>query len=243
MSQADTAADTARALDSVRPQVLVFSATDVWPELVRQAAWRGVCLGLISATLAPDSTRRRGASRALLRDGFAALDRVGAIDQADADALVELGVRPDRVVVTGDTRHDAAAARATAVRRDAPHVRAIATPGTPILVAGSTWPSDERELVPALARLRARHPLAVVIAPHEPSRAHLADLERRLRDGLGEIRIAHLSDLEKTHAPRPTPHAPWDVCLVDRTGVLADLYAEAAIAFVAGASTARACTQ
>ena len=36
------------------------------------------------------------------------------IDGRDAERLVALGVAPSAVVVTGDTRHDAAAARAVA---------------------------------------------------------------------------------------------------------------------------------
>ena len=42
---------------------------------------RGVRLGLISATLARGSSRRRGIAAALLRDAYARLDRVGAIER------------------------------------------------------------------------------------------------------------------------------------------------------------------
>ncbi len=232
---ADTTADTARALDAVRADALVFSATDLWPELVRQARSRGVRLGLVSATLAPTSSRRGGPARALLRETFAALDAVGAIDAADASGLVKLGVRPERVTVTGDTRHDAAAARAGAIDRGASHVAAITRSDAPVLVAGSTWPADERVLLPALAEVRARSPLALVIAPHEPDAAHLADLERRIAATLGPVRVARLSVLQAALplAPSAIP-AAWDVCLVDRVGILAELYAAAAMALVGG---------
>ena len=229
----DTVADAGAALEALRPAALVFSATDVWPELVRQALVRGVPVGLISATLAPTSSRHGALARALLADAYAALTRVGAIDAADAQGLTALGVPADRVVVTGDTRHDAAATRAAAIDRNGEALRALATDeGAPVVVAGSTWPDDERALLPALAAVRARRPLRLVIAPHEPSSVHLADLERRLELAFGSLALRRLSALEE--AARAGERAAWDVCVVDRVGLLAELYAAARIAFVGG---------
>ena len=55
---ADTPRETGRALDALRPSALVFSATDLWPVLVREAAGRGVPVALISAALPPTSRAR-----------------------------------------------------------------------------------------------------------------------------------------------------------------------------------------
>ena len=238
----DTPGEAGAALDALRPSALVFSATDLWPELARQAASRRVRLGLISATLAPTSSRRRPLARALLRDAYAALDAVGAIDEADARGLAALGVRADRIAVTGDTRHDAAVARVRAIDRAAPALRALhsAAARAPLLVAGSTWPADEQVLLPAIARVRERRPVGVVIAPHEPTEAALEALERRLPGVRGQgsgVRVVRLSTLEADESGRSDSRLPapdWDFCLVDRTGILADLYAEARIAFVGG---------
>lgn len=246
---ADTPGDTGRALDALRPDLLCFSATDVWPELVRQASRRGVRLALVSANLAAASSRLGTVARALLGPAYAAFDRVGAIDSADAARLVALGVRADRITVTGDTRHDAAHARAAAVDRTAPHLRALAADGDsrPILVAGSTWPADESRLLTAVGRVLGEGcALRLVLAPHEPTAAHLSGLAESLPLALGSgVRIRSLSDLEprlggspQSGGPQPGGGQPagagWDVCLVDRVGVLADLYAAAALAYVGG---------
>lgn len=233
----DTVADTASALETARPTALVFGATDVWPELALQAAARGVALALISATLAPSSSRRGRLARAVLGAAYAALDRVGAIDEADARALEAMGVAGDRIVVTGDTRHDAAAARAAVIdRRSLPLALLEEGGGRPILVAGSTWPDDERALLPAVRdALGAGIPLRLVIAPHEPSSRHLAELEGRIRAAMGPgTAVRRLSALEAEAAPGGGASGVWDVCVVDRVGVLADLYAAARIAYVGG---------
>ena len=220
----DTAGDARAALVALTPRALVFSKLDVWPVLVREASRRGVKLGLVSATLARDSSRGRGLSAAVLRDAYAALDAVGAVDQEDADRLVRLGVRANVVEVTGDTRFDQVWARAQQADRAGALLAPLHT-GVPTLVAGSTWPTDEAHLLPAFQALMTRHPDArMIIAPHEPTAAHLASIERWAREA--GVRLARLGTPDAEHA---------SVVLVDRVGVLGDLYALADVAYVGGA--------
>ena len=218
----DTPGDARVALDALRPRALVFSKLDVWPILTLAASRRGVALGLVSATLAAGSGRRRGVAARLLRDAYGRLDLVGAIDAADADRLVALGVRPEALSVTGDTRYDQVQARARAVDRDGPLLAPLRA-ARPTLVAGSTWPADERVLLPAWAALRRRQPdVRLVIAPHEPTLAHLEPIERWASEA--GLRLARLGSAT----------ADDDVVLVDRVGVLGDLYALADAAYVGG---------
>jgi 3-deoxy-D-manno-octulosonic-acid transferase len=239
----DTVRDVGRVLEALRPTAIVFGATDVWPELVRQAHARGVLLALVSATLAPTSSRRGALARRLLAPAYAALDAVGAIDQADARALERLGVSPGRITVTGDTRHDAALARLSAVDRTAPHLTvmsALARGAAPIVLAGSTWPSDDRVLLPALGALRARGtPFRLVVAPHEPTPKHIEALEERIRRHLGrDAAVVRLSSLLASGNLEPLATGNLasgnQVVAVDRVGVLAELYVAASIAYVGG---------
>ncbi|HTK48019.1 MAG TPA: glycosyltransferase N-terminal domain-containing protein [Gemmatimonadaceae bacterium] len=219
----DTTADARAALDALAPTALVFSKLDVWPTLAREASRRGVRLGLISATLAAGSSRRRGAAAALLRDAYARLDLVGAISADDAERLAMLGVPAARISVTGDTRYDQVWARAATADRDGPLLASLRSPRF-TLVAGSTWPADEGPLLDAWTRVRAREAAArLVVAPHEPTPAHLAPLERWAASA--QLRSARLGADDAGRA---------DVVIVDRVGVLGDLYALADVAYVGG---------
>ena len=220
----DTSGEATAALDALAPNALVFSKLDVWPCLARVAATRGVALGLISATLAESSSRRGGIAARLLTDAYGRLDAVGAIDARDAERLVSLGVRRDRISVTGDTRYDQVWARVHAVNHQAGWVAAL-TSDRPTLVAGSTWPADEGPLLAAWARVQAQlRGARLIIAPHEPTEAHLAPIEQwASRAGLQVARLG---------APSGLPEA--DVVVVDRVGVLGDLYALATFAYVGG---------
>jgi 3-deoxy-D-manno-octulosonic-acid transferase len=150
------------------------------------------------------------------------LDAVGAIDDADAARLIELGVRPDTIAITGDTRYDQVWQRARHVDRASPTLSRLAS-DRPTLVAGSTWPADEQVLLAAfIAARRVARNARLVIAPHEPTSAHLAPIESWSRtEGLRFDRL----DLA---------NAATDVVLVDRVGVLGDLYTLADMAFVGG---------
>ncbi|HEU4586251.1 MAG TPA: glycosyltransferase N-terminal domain-containing protein [Gemmatimonadaceae bacterium] len=219
----DTPGDARAALDALRPRAIVFSKLDVWPVLAREAAARGVRLGLTSATLAEESSRRGGIAASLLHDAYASLDAVGAIDPEDAGRLVALGVRGDIIAVTGDTRYDQVWERAMRVDRSGELLAPLASE-RPTLVAGSTWPADEAVLLPAWLELRRALPTArMVIAPHEPTSAHLEPIERWAAGSA--IALARLG----TPAARSA-----DVVLVDRVGVLGDLYALADAAYVGG---------
>jgi 3-deoxy-D-manno-octulosonic-acid transferase len=217
----DTFHDADRIISALSPSALVFSKLDIWPALTERAAAARVPVGVISATL-PESSGRRGAfARAALGDAYRSIERVGAIDEKDAERLREQGVRSDRIGVTGDTRYDQVWSRA---QRPTTALAQSLRSARPTLVAGSTWPTDEEHLLPAWARIRDKIPDArLIIAPHEASDLHIRSIESwTRRGGLAPARIDARDALAA------------DVVLVDRYGILGDLYAIADVAYVGG---------
>lgn len=219
----DTPGDARVALEALAPTALVFSKLDVWPVITREARTRGVRLGMISATLARGSSRRSKTASAILRDAYAALEVVGAIDDADADRLVELGVRSNVIAITGDTRYDQVWLRAQRVDRATPMLVRLRS-GRPTLIAGSTWPADEAVLLASFESLRQSGvDIRLIIAPHEPTLDHVASLVDWAKKA--KLDVARLDDSNQQSA---------DVVVIDRLGVLGDIYALADVAFVGG---------
>jgi 3-deoxy-D-manno-octulosonic-acid transferase len=217
----DTFAHARAMVDALRPRALVFSKLDIWPALTETAAGSGVPVGVISATL-PESSGRRGPfARALLSDAYQAIALAGAIDESDAERLREQGIRGERVRVTGDTRFDQVSARA---RRPPIALVDGLRSARPTLVAGSTWPGDEENLLPTWLRIREKIPDArLIIAPHETTPAHLRAIESWADSS--SVSLARIDSHEASRA---------DVLLVDRYGILGDLYALADVAYVGG---------
>ena len=239
----DTRRPVRRALRALRPTAIAFVRTEVWPVVSREAAQAGARLLLVNAVLSGDSGRLSRLGRAFLEAVYRRLEAVGAVSEDHARRYEELGIPAGRIRVTGDARFDQVWARIErrglaglrghpdAADRVPPELlpvwRLLDDPERFTLVAGSTWPADEAVLLPAFKGLGdAGRPARLVMAPHEPTESNLESLEHRLdREGLRHGRLDALLAADDD--------AP-EVVIVDRLGVLADLYALGDAAYVGG---------
>lgn len=217
-----------QALDAVRPDAVLFTKTEVWPVLASEAIARGARTGLIAATVPPDAGRMTWPARLLLRPTWGALGCACAIAEPDGDRLRSLGVPADRVTITGDPAVDSAIRRAEGAAPGARHLAPFQDETRPVVVAGSTWPTDEQVLLPALFEVKKRVPdLRVILAPHEPDTAGTRELAARF--GAAGWSSRTLSVVESTGSLEGA-----DVVLVDRVGILAHLYHVGRVAYVGG---------
>ncbi|MGH7505005.1 MAG: 3-deoxy-D-manno-octulosonic acid transferase, partial [Longimicrobiales bacterium] len=222
----DTGPDVRAVLAALTPAVIAFVRTEIWPVVTREAERAGVRLALLYAVLVSGSSRTGRIARRLLRPGYRRLDAIGAVSAADAARFGALGVPPERVHVTGDARFDQVNLRVRDIDRTSPLLRTLADPTAVTMVAGSTWPRDDELLIPAFAAIRASGGVRLIIAPHEPTPLHLEQLERRI--AVHGVAARRLSSIESRDA------RPAEVIIVDRVGVLADLYVLADFAYVGG---------
>ncbi len=217
-----------KVLDASSPALVLFTQKEVWPSLAEQAAVRGVPVGLAAATLPGGAGRLSRSGRVLLGPAFRGLKLVAAISEDDGRRFELLGVPGDRIVVTGDPGVDDASGRAAAAEPDAPHLRLFREGSGPVLVAGSTWGADEEVLLPALARVRRDRPgIRIVLAPHEPGDWDYDGLAARLAaDGWSPTLLKEAEERGDLGGA--------DAVLVERVGVLAELYTVATVAYVGG---------
>ena len=230
----DRRRDCDAAMAALQPGLLVFAKMDVWPGLVAAAARAGVPTALINGTVRGGSRRSGTVARRLFRASYAALAAVGAASPEDARRLVALGVRASCLGVTGDAAFDLALERADRARADGTADAFRAALGGPAaarlrIVAGSTWPADERALLDGVAAARrAGGPdWQLVIAPHEPTAAHVAELVAAC-----EARGERAVRWSRLGASARAPHGA--VVVFDEVGGLAELYAAGDVAWVGG---------
>lgn len=218
----------ATVLDALQPSALLFTQREVWPTLTAEAVARKVPIFLIAGTLAQGAARLGWPMRRMLAPTFASLQAVGAISPEDGARFRQLCTPSHRIFVTGDPGIDSAWNRASEVDQSAPHMRLFSEKQGPVLVAGSTWVSDEAVLIPALTQARRTSPdLRLVVAPHEPARCDFVLLKQRLEEnGWTPITLAA--------AEKRGDLCGTDAIVVERLGVLADLYSVATVAYVGG---------
>jgi 3-deoxy-D-manno-octulosonic-acid transferase len=222
----DRTADVHAALDAARPRCVAFVRTEIWPVLVREAAARQVSVLMVNGVMSPDSSRLGRGARMLLGEAYRRLDAVGVVSAEDAACFALLGIDRTRLIITGDARFDQVWQRVQQIDRNRPLLRPFRVHGGPWLVCGSTWTADEDHLI---AAMKSSPGWRAVIAPHEPTTEHVERLEQRLTEaGLNHMRLP--ADAADAAVIGPDV----DVVVVDRVGVLADLYAIADVAYVGG---------
>jgi len=211
-----------RFLDRIRPRAVIVLETEIWPTLYRAISRRGIPLVIASARISDRSVSRYRRMASLVRETLAGDVTIGAQSAADAARFVAVGAPPDRVRVTGNVKFDLEIPESvvTAGRE----LRDRCATGRPVWIAGSTHEGEEAAALAAHARVRARHPSALlVLVPRHPQRF---DAVRRLLDGE-----------RRSYAQRSAGVLPAqgdEVFLVDTIGELQMFYAASDAAFVGG---------
>lgn len=226
----DVRSEMRRMVALLDPDGLILVGAEAWPNLVWEATDRRVAVAQACCRFGASPGRLRWPVRAVTADLYRRLRAVGAVAEEDRETALELGVEPGAVAVTGDTRVDVTLQRVDEARSDPAPWRPPVGRG-PVVVAGSTWPADEVALLPALARLRKRHPeLLAVVAPHEPSADALERIERQAEsEGLWTARLSAMES-----GPGGRGRGAPTIVLVDRVGMLYRLYELADVALVGG---------
>lgn len=221
----DSRRNARKFLDLLRPDAVLVTRHDIWPNFLWQAAARGILTVLIDASVHEGSLRHKPVVRQFVRAVFRAFTAVFPISDAAAHDMQAFISKESEARVVGDTRFDQVVYRATE-KPLSELLPARVQAWRHVIVAGSTWPEDEHVLVPAFAHVaRAKEGLKLILVPHEPTEAHLQQGEKLCaRHGLRAVRLSTFNGAEDI-----------DVLLVDRIGILANLYAAGRAAFVGGA--------
>ena len=137
-----------------------------------------------------------------------------AQDEATRQLLEDIGYR--NVTVCGDTRFDRVAAIARQARTF-PEVEAFLNHRN-CIIAGSSWPPDEKLLVPYLQRLPDDY--CMIIAPHDISEKHVGQL------------LSSLPNPQRYTAIDPGKDSK--VLVIDTIGILSQLYQYARFVYIGG---------
>jgi 3-deoxy-D-manno-octulosonic-acid transferase len=210
-----------RVLESSQPRLLVLVETELWPELLHQAGFRGVRAAVVNARLSPGSFSgyRRVAGR--LKSLLEPLTLVLARTEADADRFAGLGIPPERIVVSGNIKYDLEQDKRPLAWEDA--IRHAAG-DRPIVIAGSTMEGEEVQILDALAGLGGDGATPfLILAPRHPERF---DAVARLLADRGLV-FSRRSNSEAVPVGA-------DVFLIDTIGELARAYRTARVAFIGG---------
>ena len=227
-----------RAFAVLRPAQIVIVDGGLWPNQLWEARRRGITTALVNARLSPRSERRFRRFRRLAAAMFRLLDLVCVPEEGDVARWQSLGVPAANIRHTGSSKFDDSPASGISSPSADHTVNETLTrflrnvcpdPDTPILLAGSTHPGEERIIAEVFLKLRQRFTrLFLIVAPRHVERT--AQICSEL-EALG-LRVA----VRATAGASPdsdTPSVPPpDLLLLGTTGELRDWYALATVVFI-----------
>ncbi|MCG9127665.1 hypothetical protein JT359_08715 [Candidatus Poribacteria bacterium] len=226
----DSVRNAKRLIDMINPICLIFSKSDIWPNLVWQSAKNEIPLILIAGTLHPGSKSLSWYCRSFFKSIHKYMTLYCAISESDADRFQRLCTSNQEIVVSGDTRFDQVYKRANSVEPDTNFFPGQSTLIRPVFIAGSTYRDDEKVILDTYQILRKEdHELIphLIVVPHEPTPERIAeitnDLDRRELSYTCYTKLSEDVDLNG-----------FDVLIIDTVGILAKLYQLASIVFVGG---------
>lgn len=218
----DLVGPVSRALDVVRPSLLVLVETELWPNLIREARRRGARVAVVNGRISEGSFRGYRRARWFWRRVLAHVDLFLMQGEAHAERIRSLGAPEERVRVVGNLKFDAVGAA-----RAPDHLARLLgdSRGRPIWVAGSTMPGEEEIILGAFRKIRERVPdVDLIVAPRHPERF---------------AAVPALVEAAGFHCLNRTRLAPGEwrngsVVLLDTLGELAQVYSLATVVFVGG---------
>jgi 3-deoxy-D-manno-octulosonic-acid transferase len=212
-------------MDVVRPQRLIFIEA-IWPNLLAEAKRRGLPITFVPR-LSPRSESRFRRARALTGPIFRLLDALAVQESEDVARWRSLGVDDARITVTGNSKFDHGPVGSERVDDFRALLRRLGVADdAPVLLAGSTFPGEERIIAEIFCELRTRFPdLFLILVPRHVERT--PEVVADLRDlGLRIVLRSEVSD------------RPADVLIVNTTGELRGWYHLATVVFIGKSLTA-----
>lgn len=164
----DTIPFVRKFLNHWKPDLAVWTESELWPALITQTAARNIPMVLLNARMSDDSFRRWRWFPGLAKSLLEKFTQVFAQDSRSADKLRKLGARADQLRITGSLKENN-----TALGHD-DHERVEISgliEARPLWLAASTHPGEEEIVANAhqTAR-RTAHRLLLIIAPRHPDR-------------------------------------------------------------------------
>ena len=211
-----------RALDCVRPQMVIIAETEIWPNFLRECRSRGVRVVMINGRISDKSFSRYRLVRRWLSRVFEDYAMISMQSELDRQRIEVLGADPRKVTVFGNLKYDAVDTAKPIATQLAKFLRAWPR----IWIAASTMPGEEVLVLDAFAKLRKKYSdLYLVIAPRHKERFDtVQDIVRR--HGFRCVRRSEL-------------RGDGEVLLLDTIGELASVFYYGTVVFMGGSLVSR----
>ena len=210
-----------KVLKRIKPSVIILAETELWPNLLRYAQHFNIPVILNNGKISPVSFSRYKKIRPFFKHILHKISIFCMQTEEDKEKLIQLEVNPDRIIVTGNTKFDLFD---TDLDKQKPLENWTTTGFSPIIVAGSTHPGEEKLLLESFKKINKKFPNALLIlAPRHPER--IPEVGNLIKEnGYSFVKRSETNSYMLKEK----------IILVDTIGELSKIYSVADVVFVGG---------
>lgn len=169
-----------KALSRIRPDVMVFLETEIWPAWLHEAKKKGARIAMINGRISPRSIKTYVKLRPFLREVLKKPDIFSMIREDDARRILSMGADPDKIVVNGNAKYDLLADQVDPDSAEDMRRSLNLDASQKIFVAGSTRGGEEELILEVYEKILKTFPdVLLFIAPRHIDRT--PDIESLLR--------------------------------------------------------------
>jgi len=216
-----------RVLRNIKPDVVLIMETELWFNFIRESKESGAIVVIVNGRLSENSLNRYLWIPKTIRCVLQNIDLALMQGQKDAQRIVRLGIRADKVNVTGNVKFDQNFDETKNGLTENLQRRFAITKGAPLIVAASTHAPEEQWILQAFKKVyksSTENPPRLLIAPRHPER--FAEVEKLVKET--GIDWAKRSETESSR------DCSAQIILLDSIGELRAIYPLAEIVFVGG---------
>lgn len=228
----DTPKHAREFIQAIRPQMAIFVKYEYWYNYLAVLKSGSIPSYVVSAIFRPDMIFfKQDGIKALtgdfMRKTLNLLTHYFVQNESSKQLLATIGISPERVTVSGDTRFD----RVIALARNSPELPLVAqfTQGFDSLVCGSTWPPDEELLIPLMEKFDY---VKFIIAPHEIDPERIDKLIRRTGRKAVKYTEVLIQSKQGEDCERLLQEA--SLMIIDTVGILSSVYRYGSVAYIGG---------
>jgi 3-deoxy-D-manno-octulosonic-acid transferase len=226
-----------RVIDRANPAVFVIAETEIWPNLIRYLFKKNIPVIVVNGRISDKSFKGYRRIRFLLKPLLNKISAFCVQTETDRQRLIVLGMREERIKVTGNMKFDLRIRDYTELKKDYTDYRLGLGLGVKdkFLVCASTHPGEEKILLEIYKQLLDKNPsLKLLIAPRHPERAKEIE-QLAAACGFKPVRMSSLSAKATAGSmPQVAGRTEHGVFILDTIGQLMYFYAIADVVFVGG---------
>lgn len=214
-----------RALKHFQPKAVLIMETELWFNFIREANKSGAFIALVNGRLSEKSVRNYSKIKSFIERVLRRIDLALMQNQADAKRILQLGIRPSKVKVTGNIKFDQ-----TLEKSDLTEIfceRFAVNEDAPLIIAASTHSPEEKWILDVFKKVfktSAEKLPRLMIVPRHPERfEEVANLIKET--GFEFVRRSSKESENDKSA---------EIILLDSIGELRAVYPLAELVFVGG---------